>query len=282
MKTAIVTDSTCDFDLDFLASRDIRMVPLNVIFGDRVFKDRIELGPDEFYDMLSASKELPSTSQPSPAEFSAMYERLALEGYEHIVSIHIAATLSGTYNSAYIAAQTSPIPVTVVDSETTSQALGLAVTAAADERDAGGSAAQIAHVALEVSRESEIFFVIETMENLVRGGRAGKAQGFAASLLNIKPILTLADGLVVPWNKAKGRKRAFEMISLAVEAIAAEKGPVTVAMLHSREPQGATELHDAIAATGADVEFRSPAFIGAVIATHVALGCVGCAVVPRR
>lgn len=281
MRTAIVTDSTCDFSLDQLASLGVSMVPLHVIFGDTVHLDRVELSPDRFYDMLVESSDLPSTSQPSPAEFSRVYRQLADQGYDAVVSIHISSVLSGTCNSAYIAADTSPVPVTVVDTETTSQALGLAVVRAVEVRDAGGTADEIAAAALETAKASEVYFVLETMENLVRGGRAGKAQGFAASLLNIKPILTLVEGAVAPWNKAKGRRRAFDMIALAVEAAAAEKGPLVAAMLHSRDAAGAADLRKAIEATGADVEFREPSYIGAVIATHVALGCVGVGIAPR-
>lgn len=281
MKVAIVTDSTCDYTRENLVERDIRMVPLSVIFGDATYLDHVEITPAEFYDKMARSSMLPSTSQPSPADFTAMYQALADEGYEAIVSVHISAALSGTWNSAHIAAETSPIPVTVIDSKTTSQALGFIIDAAVAARDAGGSASDVAMACYNAMERIEIFFILETMDNLVRGGRAGKAAGLAASLLNIKPILTLVDGSVSPWNKAKGRKRAFQAMALHIEALAAERGPLKAALLHAIDPEGAEALRAAIEETDADVEFGEPQVIGPVLGTHVGQGCVGVAVMPR-
>lgn len=281
MKVAIVTDSTCDYSREYLAAHDIRMVPLSVIFGGETFLDHVEISPAEFYDKMAASSQLPSTSQPSPADFTAMYQSLADEGYEHIVSVHISGVLSGTYNSAHIAAGTSPVPVTVIDSKTTSQALGFVLDAAVAARDAGGSGSDVAMACYNAMEGIEIFFILETMDNLVRGGRAGKAAGLAASLLNIKPILTLTDGAVTPWNKAKGRKRAFQAMALHIEALAAELGPLKAALLHAVDPEAADQLKAAIVETGADVVFGDPQVIGPVLGTHVGRGAVGVAVMPR-
>ena len=281
MKVAIVTDSTCDYPQSLLAEREIHMVPLSVIFGEETFLDHVEITPARFYEKMASSSQLPSTSQPSPADFSAMYEKLAAAGYDHIVSVHISAVLSGTYNSAHIAASSRPIPVTVVDSKSASLGLGFVLDAAVAARDAGGSASDVSMACYNAMEDLQIFFILETMDNLVRGGRAGKAAGLAASLLNIKPILTLVDGAVSPWSKAKGRKRAFQAMALNIEAMSEEKGPLKAALLHAVDPEGAAQLRAAIEETEADVEFSEPQIIGPVIGTHVGPGAVGIAVMPR-
>ena len=154
-RVGIVTDSTCDYGPEALAELDVRMVPLTVHLGDEHFADWIDLRPDVFYPMLAAAKVLPTTSQPSPADFSAAYQGLADEGCEEIVVVTLSAALSGTFESATLAATSSPIPVRIVDGKTASQATGLIVKAAVEARAGGKNAAGIEARALEVAKETQ-------------------------------------------------------------------------------------------------------------------------------
>lgn len=279
-RIGIVTDSTCDLSDAVLAELDVVRVPLKVLFGDESFRDWVDLQPAEFYAKLSSSDVLPKTSQPSPADFLEVYRRLADEGCEGIVSIHLSGSLSGTCESAYMAADESPIPVHVTDSRTVSQALGLVVKAAAAARAKGSDLAGVVEVAQKVTESIRILFVLDTLEYLVKGGRAGKAAGLAASLLNIKPVLEVREGVVEPFTKVKGRKRALTEMAAEVAREASEKGHLRCAILHGCLDDEGAELVSEIQAANADVEFDSPGLVGAVIGTYTGLNALGVAFYP--
>ncbi|MDZ4169340.1 MAG: DegV family protein [Coriobacteriia bacterium] len=277
----IVTDSTSDLSAEELVRLDVTMVPLKVLFGDRTYLDWVELPPAEFYPMLANAEILPKTSQPSPAEFLATYRELAERGCTEIVSVHLTSALSGTVASALMAAEESPIPVHVVDTKKVSHSLSLVVRAAVEARDSGADAEGIVARAQSVSQEMRFLFVLETLEYLVKGGRAGKAQGLAASLLGIKPILTVnADGIVEPYKKVKGRKRALQLIAAEVARDAAANGRMRLTVLHACLDDEGAELLREIEATGADIELMPNGLIGAVIGTYVGQGAIGCAYYP--
>ena len=280
-KVGIVTDSTCDLRPTELAALDVAMVPLTVHFGDEHIRDWIDLTPEEFYPKLASFPGLPTTSQPSPAEFTAAYTALAEAGAEEIVSIHLSAALSGTFESAMLAAKTSPVPVRVVDGKKASQGTALIVKAAVEARTGGADAAQVEARALAVAAESRLFFLLDTLENLVKGGRAGKAAGLAASLLNIKPVLRVnADGIIEPFKKVRGRQQAIASLAEHMAKDSHENGRMRVAILHACCPESAHELESAIIAAGADVEWESHGAIGAVIGVYTGPGAIGCAYYP--
>lgn len=280
-RVGIVTDSTCDLTPEELASLDVTMVPLKVLFGDETFLDWTELRPTEFYKKLAASPVLPKTSQPSPADFSAAYGRLAQQGCDAIVSIHLTAPLSGTFASATMAAENSPVPVHVIDTRKCTQAVGLVVKDAVAARQSGLDAAAMAARATQVSADMRLFFVLDTLEYLVKGGRAGKAQGLAASLLNIKPVLQMnADGIIEPFKKVKGRSKALAELAAHVAADSATRGRVQLALLHACAPEYAEELHAALDAAGADYQLDSTGLVGSVIGTYAGPSAVGCAYFP--
>lgn len=279
-KTAIVCDSTSDLPLGWYASSGVTMVPLKVLFGEETFLDWTDLTPEEFFPRLVAAQVLPKTSQPSPAEFSEAYEALAASGAEAIVSVHLTSALSGTVQSASIAAESSAVPVHVVDTRLVSQATGLVVKAAVEARDAGMDASAVARRAEEVARSTRLFFVLDTLDFLVKGGRAGKAQGLAAALLDIKPVLTFnADGIIEPFKKAKGRKRAFQELAAHI-AEQTRSGRVRLAFLHAVGPELAEEMQAALDAAGADYELDTVGQIGAVIGTYAGPKAVGVAYHP--
>jgi len=280
-KVGIVTDSTCDLRPEQLAALDVVMVPLTVHFGDESFRDWLDLTPEEFYPRLKAFSGLPTTSQPSPADFTAAYAALAEQGVEEIVSIHLSAALSGTFESAMLAAKTSPVPVRVVDGKRASQATALIVKAAVEVRDAGGDADAVEARAIEVAASCRLYFLLDTLDNLVKGGRAGKATGLAAALLNIKPVLRVNDdGIIEPFKKVKGRTKAIAALAQHVAEDAAENGRMRISLLDACSSSDAAELEAAIKAAGADVEWEGHGVIGAVIGVYTGPGAIACAYYP--
>ena len=273
-KVGIVTDSTCDIEPSKLADVGVEMVPLTVHFGDEHFRDWIDLRPAEFYAKLIASPVLPTTSQPSPANFTTAYHRLAEQGVEEIVPVTLSAALSGTYESA-------TVPVRLVDGRRASLGTGLITLAAVEARDAGLDGAAVEARAIEVARASRLFFLLDTLEYLVKGGRAGKATGLAASLLNIKPVLEVnADGIIEPFKKVRGRAQAVAALAQHVAEDARKRGRLRVALLHASIQGEAEELEAALQVAGADIEIAVRGDIGAVIGTYTGPGAVGVAYYP--
>jgi DegV family protein with EDD domain len=281
VKVGIVTDSTCDLRPDELEALGVRMVPLKVLIGEETWLDWISIDPDRFYSKLASSPVLPKTSQPTPAEFYAVYEDLAASGCDSIVSIHLTSALSGTISSATLAAQESSIPVHVIDTKKVTQALALVVKAAAQARDDGRDGDGVAEVAEMTSNKTSLFFVLDTLEYLVKGGRAGKAQGLAASLLNIKPVLSMNDeGIIVPFKKVKGQSKALAELVDHVAEQARLHGRLRLSVLHGMVPETADEFRSLIVASGADVEIESVGLVGSVVGTYAGPGAVGCAFYP--
>ncbi|MBN1192469.1 MAG: DegV family protein [Coriobacteriia bacterium] len=275
----IVCDSTCDLGPEWLKDHGVVMVPLKVHFGDTTYLDWLDLTPEVFYEKLASSDTLPKTSQPSPAEFAAVYNRLAEEGCTEIVSIHLTAALSGTHESAVLAAKMAPIPVRVINTLTVTMGEGLAIIAALEARDAGGDGAAVEAAVQYVVDNSRLLFALDTLDYLVKGGRAGKAQGLAASLLSIKPVLTFnRDGIIEPFKKVKGTRKAIQEIAASVAEMST--GRTRLGILHSQAPDLARELVAAIEATGADCELVHTVSVGAVIGTYAGPGAVGAVFYP--
>jgi DegV family protein with EDD domain len=256
------------------------MVPLKVLFGDTTYLDWVDMAPERFYGKLATASELPKTSQPSPAEFSAVYQKLADEGCDGIVSIHLTAPLSGTIESATLAASTAPIPVRVVNTRVVTAGEALVIDAALEARAGGGDLDAIEAAALAVVDSLRLLFALDTLDYLVKGGRAGKAQGLAASILNIKPVLTFnEEGIIEPFKKVKGTKKAIAEIAAEVAA-ASQAVPVRCGVLHSQAPELADELVAALEAAGAHYRIDHTVSVGAVIGTYAGPGAVGIAYYP--
>jgi DegV family protein with EDD domain len=281
-RIAIVTDSTCDLGPAALAARNVTMVPLKVHFGDETFRDWVDLTPAEFYPRLRSSANLPTTSQPTPGEFAEVYQRLADEGAEGIVSIHLSAKLSGTFESAMMAASTAPIPVRVVDSTFVSGAIAFAIDAACAVRDADGYLDAVEKAAVDAAAATELFFVLDTLDFLVKGGRAGKSESTAAALLNIKPVLQVIGGLIEPFKKSKGTAKAIREMAEHVAERSRKLGPLKVIVLHAVAENLADELGNAIRTAGTDLVELTFTDIGAVIGTHVGPRTVGVAYTPAK
>jgi DegV family protein with EDD domain len=211
-RVAIVTDSTSDLPPELASSRSITVVPLTLNFEGEALLDGVDIRPDEFYRRLPAAITHPTTSQPSPGRFAEAYTAL-LADHEAVVSIHISQKLSGTYESARQAANmTDPKRVHVVDSELVSMSLGL-LTLAASALAAGGSdGLAIETQVLEMRANVQTYFSVATLEFLRRGGRIGRASALLGSVLRLKPVLCIRDGLVTPLERVRTFERALNRV----------------------------------------------------------------------
>ena len=211
-RVAIVTDSTSDLPPELASSRSITVVPLTLNFEGEALLDGVDIRPDEFYRRLPAATTHPTTSQPSPGRFAEAYTAL-LADHEAVVSIHISQKLSGTYESARQAANmTDPKRVRVVDSELVSMSLGL-LTLAASALAAGGSdGLAIETQVLEMRANVQTYFSVATLEFLRRGGRIGRASALLGSVLRLKPVLCIRDGLVTPLERVRTFERALNRV----------------------------------------------------------------------
>jgi DegV family protein with EDD domain len=224
-----------------------------------------------------------STSRPNPDEMLEVYERLAAEGATEIVSIHLSADLSGTFESAQLAARRSPIPVHAVDSRQVGMATGFAALAAADVRDAGSSGTEIAAAARERAAAATSLFYVDTLEYLRRGGRIGAAAALLGSALAVKPILKVDAGRVGPFERVRTSAKALSRLEeLAVEAAA--DAEVEVAVAHLANPDRANALAERLAtrlAAGLGERQVVVGEIGAVLGAHVGPGMVAVCVARR-
>ncbi len=209
----IVTDSAADLPADLAASRGISVVPLTIRFGQESFLSGVDLTPDAFWERMTTSAEGPATAAPSAGTFEELYRRLADEGAQGIVSVHLSSKLSATYQSATVAAKEAPIPVEVVDTLGVSAATGLAALAAADLADTGSGAADIAAQLTDLRGRTGLYAVIDTLEYLRRGGRIGGAQALLGTMLKVKPVISLQDGVVEPVGRVRTRAKALEHLA---------------------------------------------------------------------
>ena len=211
-KIAIVTDSTAAFPFEKVGDVPIFSVPLNVIWGEENLKDSVDITNDEFYERLKTAKVMPSTSQPSPKEFLDMYEKVLGEGYE-IFSMLISSELSGTVNSALQAQRIlGDAPLVVFDSQMISMALDLQINEVAKAINNGVQLQDLLPIAESARARTNLYFTVETLEFLIRGGRLSFVQGAAGNLLHIRPILTLEGGKIVSSTKTRTFKKAVRLL----------------------------------------------------------------------
>lgn len=271
-RISIVTDSTADLPRELLAKYDITTVPLKIYFGDEEFREGIDLFPDEFYEKLRSSPHHPRTSQPSPAEFAACYETLSQKS-DRIISIHLSSKLSGTYQSAVLARDMVKVPVDVIDSKGASMMIGFAVLEAARAAKEGMDRESILNKIYDVIKKLKVYFVVDTLDWLQRGGRIGKASAFLGDLLNIKPMLTISNGLVTPVEKIRGNTRVLDRL-LEKVSVDANRAPFTGTILHAGCRDKA-EKYKEIFEKHFDFKELTISAIGAVIGTYTGPGTTG-------
>lgn len=274
MTVRVVTDSTSDLPPELLEKHGITAVPLNVHFGQTVYLDGIDITPAAFFEKLRASETLPTTSQPSPGQFEAVYRELA-ESADEILSLHISSKLSGTTESAMIAAKAvaDRIHVEVVNSEMTSVALGVLAMQAAEWARQDVSAAEIAERLRALIQQTRLYFFLDTLEYLRRGGRIGKAQAFLGTMFNVKPLLQLSEGIVQPLERVRTRSKAVERLIAYIESC---QNPLWLGILGDVESPEVKRIREyALARVGP--ERLQVAQYGPVIGVHVGPGAVGVA-----
>jgi fatty acid kinase fatty acid binding subunit len=272
--TAVVLDSTSDYPEAPSRFPNMRFVPLYVRFGDETYRDYVELGPAEFYEKLRTSPVTPATAQPTPQDFVDTYEQLA--SYERIYSLHVSSKVSGTFQSAELAAQEiGGEKVHVVDSLTASLAIAMLSHAIQRRLARGTSDEEIEQLVHRFHRDAEVVFTVETLEYLQRGGRIGRAAAIAGSLLNVRPILGMQDGVVVAVARVRGRQKALaEFERRLVEATTDEPG-LRVAIAHADAADWVGTLSEIVWRVRPQAEIEFTATLGAVVGTHAGPGAVG-------
>jgi DegV family protein with EDD domain len=284
MSVALVTDSTASLPAEIAAARDITVVPLQVVIGGTSYDEGVDGGatPEMLAEALRAWTPV-STSRPNPEEMLEVYERLAADGASQIVSIHLSGDLSGTYESAQVAARKASVQVLTVDSRQVGMAIGFAVMGAADVRDEGGDAGAIAAAARRRASTTTSLFYVDTLEYLRRGGRMGAAAALVGSALAVKPILRIEDGRVVPFERVRTAAKALSRLEeLAVDA--AGSAPVDVAVAHLASPDRGATLAQRLGerlASGLEDRPVHVGEIGAVLGAHVGPGMVAVCVSRR-
>jgi DegV family protein with EDD domain len=270
-KVAIVTDSTSDLTPAQQERHGITVVPLNVHFGQDTFHDGVDIGPDEFIARMASADRLPTTSQPSVGAFENTFLQLAAS-HDEVCCVLLSSRLSGTVQSATLAAQAvaGQVRVEVVDSTNVAAALGMMAIRAAALADGGHDAEFIAKTLVsEVGRYHTVFFV-ETLEHLRRGGRIGKAAQLLGDVMRLRPLLRIEGGQVVPWERTRTRTRAID----ALVAFTRDMSRIEqAAVIYNTTPVDAEELARQI--SGITAEPVETVKFGPVISTHVGPGVLG-------
>jgi DegV family protein with EDD domain len=272
----VVTDSTSDILPDEAERLGIDVVPLTVRFGDEQFRDGIDLGPDAFYRRLPITQVQPSTSQPTPEQFAEVYRRHVSAG-DSVVSIHISAKLSGTLQSASLAAQQFPAgAVRVVDSMTVSAGMQFLVRGAIRDIARNGTVDVVEQRVISRRGRVRVYVLLDTLTYLQRGGRIGRAQSFLGGILNVKPLLRVRDGEVHPEARVRSRQQGIAKLV----AIAAAQGPLEgLAAFHCGAPELLRMIEPALRSVHPEVELVSGQ-LGAVVGTYSGPGGVGIAFLP--
>ena len=272
-KIKIVTDSTADLSEDMIGELDIHVVPLSIFIEGETYLDRVDLSPEMFLEKMKASDELPKSSQPSAGVFAELYDELGKDGSK-VISIHMTGGMSGTVRSAESAAEITDTDVTVVDSRFISRGLGFQVIEAARLAREGKGLEEILKAITEIREKTQLYVVVDTLENLVKGGRIGKGKAMIGSLLNIKPIASLAGGEYTPVAKVRSHTQVVKFLVQQFMEDVKGKTIKGVGLCHADVLALAQNLKTKIAEkTGYDqfdIGHTTP-----IISTHTGIGAIG-------
>jgi DegV family protein with EDD domain len=268
----VVTDSACDLPPALADEHRIEIVPLTIRFGDEELVDRRDLSPKEFWTRMAESPVLPETAAPSAGAFEEAYRRAAAEGADGVVCVTLSSALSATHQAATLAASgvAAEIPVRVVDSKAVTLAQGLVAVEAARMAEQGKGLDDVAGVAEDLAVRTRIYGALDTLENLKKGGRVGGAQALLGSLLSIKPVIELRDGVVEPESKQRTRAKSLRYL---VDKVREHGAVENLAVLHGEAPD-LEEFLDMLGSVFArdDIIVGD---IGAVIGTHAGPRVIG-------
>jgi DegV family protein with EDD domain len=280
---SIVTDSSCDLTTDEVAQHGIRVVPLTIRFGDEEYVDGVDLSVDEFYEKLVTVDDLPETAAPAPGAFEAAFRAAADAGADAVVCINLSAAISATMQSAQNGARAleGGVDVRVIDSRSLTAGLGSLVLAASEMAAAGAGADEVVAMVEEMSERTRVWGTLDTLDNLKKGGRIGKAQALAGTVLSIKPVLDLSSGEVEEAAKARTRKKALLWLRDKVRDTVAEHGYIENLAVMDAAADDAQTLVDLLGEYAGDDGIRTGP-IGPVVGTHGGKGTIGiCFQVPR-
>ena len=275
-KVAIVTDSSPYIPAHIIQENKIHVVPLTVIWGEENYYDGVDISPVEFYERLGTAKVMPSTSQPSVADFEVLFRKLHQEGYD-ILAVLISEELSGTISSATQAKKLLPdANIEIVNSKTLAMALGFQVLAAARAANQGASLEECKHLAEDARDRCGVIFVLDTLEFLHRGGRIGTSKRFMGTLLNVKPVLAIENGIIVPLDSVRTQKKALTTIIDIIEERTKGKKNIRLATLHANNAEIAQGVLDEAVKRISTIE-QVFSEVSPVIGTHAGPGAVGLA-----
>ncbi|MFE6228127.1 MULTISPECIES: DegV family protein [unclassified Streptomyces] len=276
---AIVTDSTAYLPPQTMERHGITAVPLTVVIGDRALLEGTEISARSLAEALQKRRSV-TTSRPSPEVFAATYREAAEAGARGIVSLHLSAEVSGTYDAAVLAAKDAPVPVRVVDTRMIGMALGFCAVAAAEAVEAGGSLDEAVAAAEKRAGDTSAYFYVDTLDYLRRGGRIGTAQALLGSALAVKPLLELDGGRIELKEKVRTASKAIARL----EELAAEQagsGPVDIAVHHLSAPDRADALAERLRERVPGIAELHVSEVGAVIGAHTGPGLLAVVVSPR-
>lgn len=275
MKIAVLTDSTAYIPKEMREEHHIHMIPLQVVFGEKTFREETELDWRSFYKEVKNHDELPTTSQPSFGELIALYEELG-KTYDAVISIHLSSGISGTYNSAASAnTMVDHIKVYPFDSEISCLAQGFyALKAAQLIKDGVDSPEEIIKELEEMKKTVRAYFMVDDLSHLQRGGRLSSAQAFIGGLLKVKPILHFDNKVIVPFEKIRTRKKAISRIFELFGEDASKGIPMRAAVIHANREEEAADIIQELSGKYPHVEFYN-SYFGAVIGTHLGEGAIG-------
>jgi DegV family protein with EDD domain len=277
-RIAIITDSTADVPRSLVEQYGIHVIPQILIMGNKTWLDGVDIDPPTFYELLRTSSVFPASSQPSVQSFYELFVELSKKA-EEIVAVLISNELSGTLNSAQAAAAELPdLPIEIVNSRAASMQLGFMVLAAARAAAAGGDLQTVAAVARALVGKVRVYFIVDTLEYLHRGGRIGAASRLFGTALNLKPVLEIRDGIVTPVAKIRTRRKALDkVLELLQEQLRdADSDRVHMAVLNVAAAEEAARFREQLEALFHPLEMIN-AECGPVVGTHVGPGTVGVA-----
>ena len=270
----IVTDSSCDLPDNLISEMNIKIVPLNIRFGDTEFVDRVELTTDQFWEKCQASDELPSTAAPSPGAFVEEFQNAANEGATGVVAIILSGELSATIEAAQQAAQLvkDEIEVRVIDSRTVTLGLGSVVMGAASAANSGANIEEVAAIASDSVNRTQVHAALDTLENLRKGGRIGAAGSLLGSMLSIKPLIEVRNGVVEPAGKQRTRGKALSYLVGVVEQNADQIEQIFVT--HAACDDVDSFLEQVRSVVSVEVLVGE---VGPVVGAHAGIGTIGVA-----
>ena len=274
MRVAIMTDSTAYIPADIRENNNIHMIPLSVVFGDIPYREEIDITTEAFYKKVKESDNLPTTSQPSVGIILEKLEELAKD-YDAVISIHLSSKISGTYQAVMSAGEMfKGIKVYAYDSEYSAMPQGFFALAAAEMARENKSPTEIIEKLDQIKTNMRAYFIVDDLTNLQRGGRLSGAQALIGSLLNIKPVLHLVDGVIVPFEKIRTRKKAITRIVGMLEEAVNQGNVRKVAFIHGNDEQSAIDLRNDFSNKYPHIETMI-SYFGPVVGTHLGEGSVG-------